>query len=118
MEAGKSLSTEAGEAATCVVPGLLNSGDAYWCESGNEQDCLIGFAYGLDEKTGKTGFQYVYWVGTSFAAPLVSGTAAVMLDSGMTPADVLTDSADRRRSRGRPDDYLGSGIVNIASLAQ
>lgn len=118
MEAGKSLSTEAGDVATCVVPGLLDSGDAYWCESGNEQDCLIGFAYGLDEETGKTGFQYVYWVGTSFAAPLVSGTAAVMLDSGMKPADVLATLPTGVDPAGGPSDYLGSGIVNITSLAQ
>ncbi len=118
MEAGKSLSTEAGDVATCVVPGLLDSGDIYWCESGNEQDCLIGFAYGLDEETGKPGFQYVYWVGTSFAAPLVSGTAAVMLDSGMAPANVLSTLRAGVNPPPNPDEYLGNGIVNIASLAQ
>ncbi len=118
MEAGKSLATEAGDAATCVVPGRLDSSDAYWCESGNENDCLIGFAYGVDEKTGKPGFQYVYWVGTSFAAPLVSGTAALMLDSGMKPGDVLATLPTGVDPAAGPSDYLGSGIINITSLAQ
>lgn len=118
IEAGRSLSLFDGEVATCVVPGRLDSSNAYWCESVNENDCLIGFAYGMDEKIGKPGFQYVYWVGTSFAAPLVSGTAALMLDSGMKPADVLATLPTGVDPAAGPSEYLGSGIVDVASLVQ
>ena len=118
MEAGKAISLSPGEVATCVVPGRLDASDAYWCESGNENDCVIGFAYGMDETTGKPGFQYVYWVGTSFAAPLVSGTAALMLDSGMKPADMLATLPTGVDPAGGPSDYLGSGIIDVTKLAQ
>jgi len=114
MEAGKSLATEAGDAATCVVPGRLDSSefgrldssDAYWCESGNENDCLIGFAYGVDEKTGKPGFQYVYWVGTSFVAAGQRHSGAHAGQRHETWRRV-GDSSDRRRSRGRTERLPG-----------
>lgn len=57
-------------------------------------------------------------VGTSFAAPLVSGTVALMLedDPSLTPADVqqrLEETADPPAG-AVPDRQLGYGIVNPA----
>lgn len=63
-------------------------------------------------QSASTGF--AYWTGSSFAAPMVSGLAAQVLDYAdgvLTPADVLaiiecgaTPSNDR---------YLGAGVINV-----
>jgi subtilisin family serine protease len=45
------------------------------CSDEHHEACLVSLS--LDSDTG-----YVYWVGTSFAAPLVTGQVAVMLGSG------------------------------------
>jgi len=47
-------------------------------------DCshaLIGLVH--DQGAAGQGYGYVYWQGTSFSAPLVSGAAALLLDAGL-----------------------------------
>jgi subtilisin family serine protease len=51
------------------------------CRDG--QHCIVGPIY------KPCGPQYAYWVGTSFATPLVSGQAALLLESGVSPGGVL-----------------------------
>ena len=34
------------------------------------------------------GSRFIYWAGTSFATPLVSATAALLLSAGVAPAQV------------------------------
>lgn len=49
------------------------------------QDCEYGLI-SMIESPGRDG--YAFWTGTSFAAPLVSGMAALALQSGIAPRDV------------------------------
>jgi hypothetical protein len=53
---------------------------------------------------------YAYWVGTSFAAPLVSGQKALLLEhgGGIPPGDTLCPS---------PDPTLPNGIINWAKVS-
>ena len=64
----------------CVVPGKVTeqmaTNDEYWCEVVDNSPCLVGL--GLDPATENT--TYLYWVGTSFATPLVSGMEALKLE--------------------------------------
>jgi hypothetical protein len=53
------------------------------CDAGNPNACLVSLSYQSD-----TG--YVYWVGTSFAAPLVTGQVALNLP--LTPTCAWPDS--------------------------
>jgi hypothetical protein len=57
--------------------------------------CLIGPVYKPYES--ESGPRYAYWLGTSFATPLVSGQTALLLESGVPPKDVpdrIKDTAD------------------------
>lgn len=80
------------------------------CEQGNFSACLVSLVW-----HGETN--YAYWVGTSFATPLVSGQAALLLDAGTPAADVrgkIAGNAVKTRAYEAP---LGDGIINIpASL--
>jgi serine protease len=58
--------------------------------------------------TSKTG--YAYWVGTSFAAPLVSGLAARILGRGGPPGHVRDRLEYNRVAPVDPD--LGEGIID------
>ncbi len=53
---------------------------------------------------------YAYWVGSSFAAPMVSGAAALLLEKGVAPGQVLTTV----RTAGPAPD-LGKGVINLAA---
>jgi subtilisin family serine protease len=68
--------------------------------------CSISLAWTSDTN-------YVYWTGTSFAAPLVTGLATLMLEKGgtrMTPARV---AAAIYRAALPADEALGAGIVDL-----
>ena len=78
--------------------------------------CLIGPIY----KPYKNEPQYAYWVGTSFAAPLVSGLTALTIeregiqvigpDVASTIEAKVTEGAC---SPAESPDYLGAGIINL-----
>jgi hypothetical protein len=98
-----------------------NTGDVYapggegtpgTCVPGEEQ-CLgpaCGYAV-ISLATvpkGELNFGYGYWAGSSFAAPLVSGLAAQLLEAGETPANIQTTLEDRFQNNSKP------GVTNIA----
>jgi hypothetical protein len=71
------------------------------CRQNDDDLCLVGLAY-------TPTLRYIYWVGTSFAAPLVSGQEALRLEAGSTgsvPASTKTCSS--------PDTALDPGIINL-----
>lgn len=80
--------------ANCSIPN---------CELTPEK-CLIGRA--LHSETG-----YIYWAGTSFATPLVSGQAALLLSMGHPPQD--TQSIIVNSATTGADPALGAGIINF-----
>lgn len=53
---------------------------------------------------------YAYWVGSSFAAPMVSGAAALWLEAGAAPETLF---AAFKTSGPQPD--LGLGVINLAA---
>ncbi|MEZ4768230.1 MAG: S8 family serine peptidase [Caldilineales bacterium] len=101
----------AGDYVNCIVPGRVDrSSRDFWCEqAGNENYCLIGL--GVDpSNTSETTF--LYWVGTSFATPLVSGMAALKLQEGVPP-DQVDDAIYASADSAAP--VLGAGIVNLGN---
>lgn len=71
--------------ADIYAPGgdaLLNTSNPCGVEARN---CVIGRVQDIDPKSG-----FAYWRGTSFAAPLVSGYAALLLSNGSTQAQAKT----------------------------
>jgi hypothetical protein len=78
------------------------------CAGPNCPYALVGPVLMPPAETG-----YTYWTGSSFAAPLVSGLAALVLEMGqgqMTAADVQAII----ECGARPGDrYLGSGVINV-----
>ena len=76
--------------------------------------CLIGYSVYTSPKT-----RYAYWLGTSFAAPLVSGQAALLLEEGMSPKDVQQHIINTGTQISGSNVPLSTGdrIINIrASL--
>jgi hypothetical protein len=76
------------------------------CED-HPEACLISVA-----RNSKT--QYVYWVGTSFATPLVSGLAALVIQKGqgsVPPPDVA--GAIMQGACPSPDPQLPTGVINL-----
>lgn len=63
---------------------------------------------------------YAYWVGTSFAAPLASGQAALLLGDGLSADDAVRqmgDTAVPLAAATDPDHVTGRGAISIpASL--
>lgn len=81
------------------------------------QLCLIGRS--LNSQTG-----YVYWVGTSFATPLVSGMAALQLSQGVSPTQTSERLSKKEseggcaKTRSVPDTALGAGIARLGGVCQ
>jgi subtilisin family serine protease len=73
----------------CAVPNCLE----------DDTQCLIGVVY-------RDGIGYAYWVGTSFAAPLVSGQEALQLQVGAVAGPEQCASIDAT---------LPNGIINLLS---
>jgi subtilisin family serine protease len=74
------------------------------CDVGQPDACLVSLS--LDSGTG-----YVYWVGTSFATPLVSGEAALLLGMGKSPSEVT--GAITGNSCPSADTTIPRGIINL-----
>lgn len=76
-----------------------------------DQDCRYAIVGPVLQKDGNTG--YVFWAGTSFAAPMVAGLAALVIECGnglLSPDEVrriIEEGADG------PGGGLGKGIINI-----
>lgn len=86
---------EAGRQASCEIPDCL----------ANPELCLISLA--LNSRTG-----YAYWVGTSFAAPLVSGQAALLLEAAQLPLPNVIGGI-RGTTCLSPDPTLPHGIIYL-----
>jgi len=91
-EEGEELGELLGEVLECAIPK---------CSAKNPDPCLISMVY-----RGNPG--YAYWVGTSFAAPLVSGQRALLIERmGPQEVDAVCLSTD---------ETLPDGIINWATV--
>ncbi|MGD9098976.1 MAG: S8/S53 family peptidase [Anaerolineae bacterium] len=91
------------------------SGNGSTCVPQN-QNCVpsADCPYGLISLASKPGSPsgYAYWVGTSFATPLASGLAALLLESGVKSdavAGAITTGA------APPVSGLGGGIIDVSN---
>lgn len=77
-------------------------------------------------KPSNSETNYIHWVGSSFAAPMVTGLAARVLDIAqetglfLSPADVraIIECGAKEAQipdgiEGHPDRYVGEGIINV-----
>ncbi len=77
-------------------------------------ECAYGLIGPALEDPARTGF--IFWSGSSFAAPLVSGLAALAFQAGKgayTPEDV--EALLRCGAAPAEDEALGAGIINVRS---
>lgn len=80
-------------------------------EGGNCQYAVIGPAYDPRPASG-----FIYWVGTSFSAPMVAGLAALALDGpdqALSPETVRCAILGGAQPSRTNADGLGRGIINI-----
>ena len=86
--------------------------------SGNCPHALIGLEYSQDTAGNET-YGYIYWQGTSFSTPLVSGAAALLLDasSSISGGGQTRLSPDQVFAALRCGAPTPDGVINIpASL--
>lgn len=79
---------------------------AHTCDP-DKADC----AYGVISLRSQPDIGYRFWVGTSFAAPLVSGQAALLLGGGLPSAQVPPCIRDTMVD---PSNAGGQPVINIA----
>jgi subtilisin family serine protease len=136
MQLPASYSTVIGVAASSALRGrgcFSNRGDvgapggdgsAPGCTPAIEQctrDCAAGVISlaAIDDPKSDTG--YAYWAGTSFAAPIASGAAALAIDQHNGATDP-TQVAGQLYAGALPpnlppaDDTLGAGIINLKQM--
>jgi hypothetical protein len=71
--------------------------------------CLTSLAKKFEPRTG-----FAHWIGTSFATPLVSGQAALLLeDMGMSPDRVRMAIEETAVEPTPPDPDLGAGVISL-----
>jgi hypothetical protein len=100
-----------GDVAAPGGDGDTNNGGCETTSDSDYENALIG----LVQNTAKS--HYAYWAGTSFATPLVSGLAALLLQKGV-PADEVYDTI-KNSAVQVSDPALGAGIINVTkSLVQ
>lgn len=86
------------------------------CIPGNSRcdgpDCQFSVA-GPTYRDENFDSDFAYWAGSSFAAPMVSGLAALILETehDLTPADVR--AIIQCGATWTPDRHLGEGIINV-----
>ena len=68
--------------------------------------CIVSLV--RDPATGEIGF--AYWVGTSFATPLVSGLAALAIESKQGPVITVIENGV---TPVNPGESIGPGIINV-----
>jgi len=112
-----SLNNTAADNPYALTVSATNSADGIcsWSNYGNNIDLA---APGDSILTTCNGGGYGYWSGTSFSAPIVAGTAALVLSAnpGLTGAqaqDILKKSADDLGAAGWDNQY-GWGRVNAS----
>lgn len=71
--------------------------------TGDCEFAVVSLSLSSNSKPG-----YSYWTGTSFAAPLVSGQAALLLEAKVPPHDVAHVIAGTARASGAP-----GGVINL-----
>lgn len=81
----------------CVVPN---------CSDSNPDPCVISLVH--PPESGKAA--YAYWVGTSFAAPLVSGQEALLFEEEMGPL-----VASEKTCSAANDNTLPNGIIDLGA---
>lgn len=83
------------------------------CQDGECETAVIGPAIRQPYRD-ETNTCYVYWSGSSFSTPLVSGLAARVLQAGeghFSPAQV--EAIIACGATPTPDTYLGAGVINV-----
>lgn len=75
--------------------------------------CVTSLAMDASPDTG-----YAHWVGTSFATPLVSGQAALLLEKGQAPHSVPSRIKTTAVKPVPPDDDLGKGVIDLPESLQ
>lgn len=98
----------------CLVPGNIGTDDEplYYCDQMDAGKCLVSLA--RDPNTRE--YRYVYWAGTSFATPLVSGLAALLRPGAGSPEQVKTTLNTSAAPVAGPDPAaLGAGMISVAN---
>jgi len=82
---------------------------------------ILGRGICIGRRTIVTGYRA--WTGTSFATPLVSGLAALVIEKGnytVLPADVahtLAANATPVTAAPNTDEGVGDGVINVMKTA-
>ncbi|WP_420643952.1 S8 family peptidase [Candidatus Leptofilum sp.] len=86
----------------------------------NDEDCSTGVIGPVLQpvafKNGDGASNYIYWHGSSFAAPMVAGLAALVLQKGnwqLTPTQVRKIIECGAMPAANNDTALGAGIINV-----
>ena len=103
----------AGDKPLCLVPGQIPSSgvmppkptDPWVCEL-DATPCVAGLVW----RNGKA--QFAYWVGTSFATPMVSGLAALAAET-KPPNRSVAQVIGAGLTAVDPSESLGGGIINV-----